>query len=182
MCHLVPVLQALDYPLANSIECQEVIRVHNLEKDEHRHPAFLERVPRALAWQNDNSGSIYLFEFRPRLKRCQLVEPKEDLEVTISRFRSSVSTLHPEVVQMPPRKSAQADADNQVQATTSAQDRKNNVSEEVQRSLARWTDEQEIALLKGIVRWKPVGSLFELMEFWQGLTSKMFQACTSTFA
>jgi MRG-binding protein len=59
---------------------------------------------------------------------------------------------------MPPRKSAQVDIETSVQSVASAPDRSENVSEEVQRSLSQWTDEQEIALLKAIVRWKPVGS------------------------
>lgn len=58
---------------------------------------------------------------------------------------------------MPPRKSAQTNVETPAQTTASVAGRHENVSKEVQRSLARWTDEQEIALLKGIVRWKPVG-------------------------
>ncbi|KAF7511894.1 hypothetical protein GJ744_003127 [Endocarpon pusillum] len=52
---------------------------------------------------------------------------------------------------MAPRKSVQADID------PPPTNHDETVPEEVQKSLSRWTDEQEIALLKAIVRWKPVG-------------------------
>jgi MRG-binding protein len=62
---------------------------------------------------------------------------------------------------MPPRKSAQVGLEMPVQPIIPAPEQSGHVSEEVQKSLARWTDEQEIALLKGIVRWKPVGLSLE---------------------
>ena len=58
---------------------------------------------------------------------------------------------------MAPKKSAQADVGTPAQLSSAAS-RPKNVSKEAQSSLAPWTYEQETALLKGIVKWKPVGS------------------------
>ncbi len=74
---------------------------------------------------------------------------------------------------MAPRKSAQPDVGTPVQSTASAPERNENISEIVQKGLARWTDEQEIVLLKGIVRWKPVGSSSEGMNSRGVLTFEM---------
>lgn len=83
---------------------------------------------------------------------------------------------------MPPRKSAQPDSVITVQPKASLQDRNENVSEETQRSLDRWTDEQEIALLKAVVRWKPVGPSLRDLSVRISLTFDMTQACINTFA
>jgi hypothetical protein len=84
---------------------------------------------------------------------------------------------------MPPRKAAQTvDIRTPAPSITPAADRNDSMSEETRKSLARWTDEQEIALLKGIVRWKPVGWLLINHQSTRMLIDGLDKACISTFA
>lgn len=87
---------------------------------------------------------------------------------------------------MPPRKAAAVKVEIPIQPTVDASEQNENIPEEVRQSLARWTDEQEIALLKGIVKWKPVGSSTRRGSESSGTTADgelpRIQACISISA